>query len=702
MSSFFLAKPNEADELIARIFQRDGFCILSAREDNAFKAGSWFNFGRIDLFPLPKDRRREEDTSGVLESEDVRRVAERYTLAVKRGQYEWSLPDQNSAKADLEAILVNLSESRKPADIARRENKLRGTLNLMATIAARIGLFHPRFDPHTLAQMPYRRPLSIVADTSGITQGALDFVARFLCPVVRMKVPAIAHMEVVNFSHRFLSNNRSGVPRGLDLLIDHLKSQGSQRAVLRLELHSDMEVERSFLFGDPLRSAFTKDSDADIADLNLSTDVPSYSDRLIVEAARHHQMQGGPAHQVQILTSDHGLAKMAMSEGLVPLYFRAVDNGQLFGRKMTGVNFHPFGGPIQLTPLSALLWECATAFGRAKLETPDGKERLEVAAFGKDFSWSPYHSKDDLLWMEGGSILPWMPTAAGTANIISAAGRLGPEPAALAPVVRPASLGSPAAAPFSGWYTFKLQALFDLILTLDDQQTLTDEAVKNIVRSEAKSATKEYQRFLRSGALIPLDSWSATPKLQELAVALRQNDRVLAVEIFGTVPSVARFFDGLASTKIGQPWAPSAINRGAGGYLSLGEVLLAGASITKSAYYPTPMRPTAKDFAPLALEAFKGLDTGGGLISTGAWLERMIVQFGVHPELSRELLMEASAAGVLVRSTEGSTTDTRHDEHRISVLRVKDGHPTVESVFLYRGDYLIPGKSSSSIRIGVP
>jgi hypothetical protein len=702
MSSFLLAKPREADGLIARLFQGHQSCILRAREDNAFKPDAWFDFGQIDLFPIPDDRMQQHGMFAPAEAESALRLAERYMLAVRRGQYEWSPPTPEAAQATLEAILVNLPKGKEPADVARRESKLRRTLDLMATIAARIGLFHPRFDSHSLAQMPYRRPLSIVADTSGISQGGLDFVARFLCPVARTKVPAIAHMEVVNFSHRFLSNSRSGDVRALDLLMDHLQSQGSQRAVLRLELHSDMEIERSFLLGDPLRSAFAKDSDKDLSSLNLSTDVPSYADRMIVEAARHHQMQGGPGHQVQLLTSDHGLAKMAMSEGIAPLYFRSVENGQLFGRKMTGANFHPFGGPLQCTPLSALLWECATAFGRAKLETPDGKEWLEVAAFGKDFSWSPYHSKGDLLWMDGSSISPWKPPAPATEPVIPPVNQPAPQPATRAPAARAVSRGTPAPVPFSGWYTFKVQALFDLIIMLDDQQTLTEEAVRNVVGSKAKSATKEYQRFLRSGELIPPDSWSATPELQELAIALRQNEISRASKMFATVPSVARFFDSLAHTDIGQPWDSSVINRGVGGYMALGEVLLAGASVTKSAYYPTPARPTPTEFPSLAVEAFKALDTGGGLISTGEWLERLIVQFGVHPRLSRELLIEASAAGLLQRSTEGSTTDTRHDEHQIFVLRLKDGHPTVESVHLYRGDYLISGKSSSSIRIGVP
>ena len=325
-----------------------------------------------------------------------------------------------------------------------------------------------------------------------------------------------------------------------------------------------------------------------------------------------------------------------------------------------------------------------------------------MAAFGKDFSWSPYHSKDDLLWMDGGSISPWKSPAPATQPVTLPIDDPAPQSAATVPAARRSSRAATAPVPFSGWYTFKVQALFDLIVLLDDQRTLTEETVRDVVGSKATSAAKEYQRFLRSGNLIPLDSWSATPELEKLAIALRQNDRAIAAEIFLTVPSVARLFDGLANTSVGQPWDSTVVNRGVGGYMALGEILLAGASVTKNAYFPTPARPTAGEFSPLALEAFTALDTGGGLISTGAWLERMIVQFGVHPELSRELLMEGSAAGLLQRSTEGSTTDTRHDEHRISVLRVKDGHPTVESVHLYRGDYLIPGKSSSSVRIGVP
>lgn len=684
MNPFVLAGPREADDQIARLFEGATTCELTAREDMAFKPEQWFDLGQIDLFPMAAD-------------------FEKVRIAVRRGQYEWRLPTADAAKDALEKNLVGLSTSAKPADIARRESKMRRSLDAMTAIAARVGLLHPRFDSHSLAMMPYRRPLSIVADTSGIAQGGLDFVARFLSPVARTKVPAIAQMEVVNFSQRFLSNSRSGAVKGLDLLLDHLLSQGSQRVLLRLELQSDIEIERTFLLGDPLRSAFARDDDADIKELNLSTDVPAYADRMIVEAARHHQMQGGPGHQVLLLTSDHGLAKMAISEGISPLFFHAVENSQLFGRKLTGANLHPFGGQLQCTSISSLLWECAVAFGRARLSSSDGTKSVEVAAFGKEFTWSPFHSRADLLWMRGvetASDKPRAPTVDATglqpAPVMAAAEDAPPSRARSAP----SAAGS--APVFSGWYTFKLQVLFDLIERLDDRQELTDDEVMAVIGTAAKSGAEEYRRFFRSGDLIPTKSWAATPELQKLAIALRQLDLSTARTVLEKVPSVARFFESLEKTGVGHRWDPSMINRGIQSYVALGEVLQVGATVAKDGYYPTPSHPTATEFSRTALEAFNTLDRGEGLISTGAWLELLIRVTGIHPEVARDLLREASAAGLLQRSTEGSTTDIRHDDHRISVLRMKDGRPVVEIVHLYRGDYLITGKSSSSLRIGAP
>jgi hypothetical protein len=79
MSAFILASPREADDLIARLFESSMTCRLSAREDMAFKDGQWFDFGRIELFPIFAD------------SDKVR-------LASRRGQYEWTLPTSDAAR----------------------------------------------------------------------------------------------------------------------------------------------------------------------------------------------------------------------------------------------------------------------------------------------------------------------------------------------------------------------------------------------------------------------------------------------------------------------------------------------------------------------------------------------------------------------------------------------------------------------------
>ena len=104
----------------------------------------------------------------------------------------------------------------------------------------------------------------------------------------------------------------------------------------------------------------------------------------------------------------------------------------------------------------------------------------------------------------------------------------------------------------------------------------------------------------------------------------------------------------------------------------------------------------------MALRRFEQLSPSDGIVSVGQWLEALVRYDGVHPIHARDALQEADAAGLLRRSTEGSTTDTRHDDHTLRVLRMSEGRPLVETVHLYRGDFLIPGRASSSLRLQAP
>ena len=107
-------------------------------------------------------------------------------------------------------------------------------------------------------------------------------------------------------------------------------------------------------------------------------------------------------------------------------------------------------------------------------------------------------------------------------------------------------------------------------------------------------------------------------------------------------------------------------------------------------------------FAQVARKRFSELGRRDGLVCAGAWLESLIRRDGIHPEHARRLLDEASARGILRRSTEGSTLQVCFDDHVVHVLRTDSGEPVVTPVHLYRGGYLIPRKARASLRIEDP
>jgi len=664
MTRYILTTPREADVLIGRMFASNNTCLVSVREEKAFKENGWLKLGHIDL-------------DGGSHSPDHK------VAAVRRGGFEWRLPAFDQVRTNLTALLGDKSS----------DTKLRRALDAIAAISVRTGLQHPKFDPHALETMPFRRSTTVVADTCAAVQGGLDFVARHLHPAARVKVPAIVQMEIVNFADRFLSGRRASRTRHADLLIDHLMSQGGQRVLLRLELHADTEIERTFLLGDPLRSAFQADTDLDVRDLNLNVSIRAYADRLILEATRQHQALSNLGHLVQLLTSDQGLARMALAEGIMPLFFNSVVASDLFGKRLTGTTLDPFSGSLRETPMTSLLWELATAFGSAKLEREDEAHVLVVSAIGEGLSWSPYHSQADLLWCDLDSVPEWPERAKK-------------QPAA--PMARSVREGADSHIQESTARTgtvalqrFSVGQLLGLVDALDNDQVLSEDSVLEHVGLRNRDSVGDYRRFLQTAGLIKVDrdKWAATDYGRQLAVALR-NENILQIrDLFLRSPSFSLFAQQLRDLSIGQQWSPGNFRRVEANYRILGEVCGLGALITGEGFYSTLSTPDIEEFAPIALARFKELDQGDGLVATGAWLELLIRKDGIHPEVARNRLNDASAMGLLRRSTEGSTTEVRFDNHVIHVLRIQSGRPIVAKVHLYRGDYLIPGKSSTSLRI---
>ena len=676
MNDSVLMSPDEAAPKIAGMFADGAPCGIAAREDRAFKDEEWFDLGEVSL-----------QFSG--SSEDPETL-------VKNGAFEWRLPDVRHARSTLSDLLDKKDEDKDSRNVSR-------ALADVASIGVRTGLLHPVFDPASLEEMPYRRSVTVVADTSGVLQGALDFVVRHL-PIARIKIPAIVQMEFVNFTHRFLSLRRKQKnQRRFHELIEHLKSQGGQRTLLRLELQADTEIERTYLLGDPLRSAFQPEHDAELSDLNVSAPVQAYVDRLILEAARHHQAQSGPKHAVRLLTGDQGLARMALAEGVTPLYFRAVRADDFFGRRLAGQTFDPFTGHIRRTPLALVLWELATAFGSARLTDESGRG-FTVSALDEVMSWFPYHSVNDLLWCEQApASTTGEPSSPVRGQIRS--GRSGGAAVSQEETAEPSGDVRRTARKASSFQVFDVGRLFRLICALDDEQEMSEPRVMELLGVRSPRGGGEYRRFLSSADLVSVTdgNWKAEPPIQPLSAALRNERTEELRDVLLNAPSFSTFAAHIGQSKVGSALDLSGVvARGTNNYRILGEITLLCALVRTEGVYPTPTTPDAATFARTALDRFTELDRGEGLIATGAWLESLIRNDGIHPEIARRRLDEASTKGLLRRSTEGSTTQIRFDDHVVHVLRTDAGMPVVTPIHLYRGDYLIPGKGSTSLRIGGP
>ena len=679
-----LVSPNQAASRIAEAFRREPNCRMHVQEQRAFKKGQWLCLGAVSLSP------------NTLDDGDEQRDAAPASTA-----FEWQLPDAEKVVSEL-ALLLEVQQGDNDC------SKIARALDQTASIAVRAGLLHPVFDPAAIEEMPFRHATTVVSDTSGVLQGALDFVVRHLHPAARVKIPAIVQMEFVNFSDRFLkirrsnearahrNRNRDGKSRSklhrANELMEHLKSQGGQRALLRLELQADAEIERTYLLGDPLRDAFQPDSDSALRDLNISVSVRAYADRLILEAARHHQAQSEPGHAVRLLTSDQGLARMAMAEGMMPLYFTAVKYTDLFGARLTGQTFNPFTGDVHGIPLTRVLWELATAFGAARLQWEDGGA-ITISALSDGMSWSPFHSVDDLLWF---SVEDAANGTASTSRADTPVAGLRTETAG-----KEATTDAGRTIRNVAFQRMSVNSLLQLICALDDSQVLDTAQVVTLLKIRSARSKDEYRRFLLSADLAEIDGdrWMATPLVRHLSAELRNENAAALRDAFLKAPSFAAFDTHIAQSEIGHPIDMSNLSRSAATYRTLGELTLICASVGRKVY-ATPAHPAPCPFAQIALRRFRDLDSGDGLVATGRWLESLIQHDGIHPEIARRALEQANEEGLLRRSTEGSTMQTAFDNLVVHVLRADDdGMPIAMPVHLYRGDYLIPGKASVSLRI---
>jgi hypothetical protein len=223
--------------------------------------------------------------------------------------------------------------------------------------------------------------------------------------MARIKIPAIAHMEVLNMADRYLKHRRCDEKKinVANALFDHVTSQSAQRVLLRLELQTETEIERPRLGADPLRGIVQPDSDSEDKALGLQIVQRSFADRLILETAIHHRDQLSPDHPIALLTADQGLARMSLAEGVPVFFFCAPPVKEICGVTLPATCFRPFvdnflEAPLFYIPLPTVVWELACTFGSVRLITHDCSCSVVVAAIGENLPWNPFHSRDDLLW----------------------------------------------------------------------------------------------------------------------------------------------------------------------------------------------------------------------------------------------------------------------------------------------------------------
>jgi hypothetical protein len=669
-----LEAQGEVINRLGKLFESDRSVQLEVREDRCFASNAWLSLGEISLEPELVDSSNPSEAT--------------IANAILFGQYRWHVSSAtDSTKALDKAVDGEMSKDQS----GRLEHILTETLE---DIARRLCLVLPSFDADSIAEFPLRHPTTLVLDTSAVLQGGLDFASRFLYPTARLKVPAVVPLELLNMANTYFALRRSApstLARKTRCLREHCKSQGGQRALLRLEWHSDAEVERPVQGSDPLRIIFRPDQENEFKDLNLSNVERSFADRLVFESAREHQGRINPDHPVWILTSDQGLARMTLSEGMNSLYFAARNPGGIWGRRLTGTLFHPFEGGLYFVSLPKLLWEMATTFGAARLRALDTSRSVTVEAIGETLSWAPYHTKQDLLWCSSEEV-PMMAPKSASVAAPSKKKRRGSNSNKMIRIQ-----GHPVSA-----NSISVPRLIRFVARLSEAGKLSEEESLAALELEGYGSLKEYRAFLRSGGFIKDEQGMivTTARLDEFWDQLKSGDFVGLRSSLFRIPSFETFMQTVAKDGKTENWTKHLTMRPKTipAYQSLAEISALMLVVPGRGASYTPLIPDQKAFVDAALKIYRELAVSDPWVLTGEWLEELAWKHDIHPVITRNALEQAFESANVGRYFEGSTPDTRFEDHTLDVLE-SNGRPIIRRYWLYHGDFLIGGRASVRLRL---
>ena len=649
---------------------------LEVHEDKCFDEDQWLGWGTVELFPSPGAEPEDEQ--------------ELRCQAVANGSWLWTTPTESELEESLSQSLPGLKE--KTASVVH------DLTETMQDIARRLGLLFPTFAPDAMKDWPYQRPATWVMDTSAIRQGAADFARLFLFPMVRLRVPSIAGIEILNWCDSFFSKRRTNLStagRKANCLKDHIAGQGTQRVLLRLEWQSDIEIERSGIGGDPLRFVFQNDNDQEFKDLNLSRVQRSMADRLIIETAKEHRSRLSAGQSLYMVTSDQGMARTALGEGMSPVFFEARRSPQVLQRRLGGTVYHPFLPQLHCVSLVDLLWETATCFGAARLVVEAHEDVfVEAVALSEDVIWSPDHTKENLFFCRWN--FPAVEKQVASDNDLKL-------PEDLSVVEQVENKESSKVAPQTSIKAciFTLEKLLLFITKLAQKQSLTNEQASKILNIKPVSLG-EYRRFLQSpGFLVVEDGkFVSTDSLNQLSMAIQEKEMGLMHELLDRIPSYHAFLQFVESEGRQSDWRKSYpfSKSSAPNYRDLAEICGQVLTIPNRGICRTPNVPSSQEFTRIAVERYQALATQD-LVETGRWLEELAWNEGIHPVVARAKLEEAYKEGLLRRFYEGSTPDTSLDDHVLHVLESEKGVPVVKKYYLYRGDFLWSERASVRLKI---
>jgi hypothetical protein len=702
-----LLTQNAAAKLIAKMAHAGQSLEIRLGEDICFgeAPSGWIKTGTIKLFPLSTDYVEAAEADEEVRYDEVR--------AVEFGGFEWVIPTE-------EELLDNLDEVIKNTDLyGQRDDIWKFFCQGIQDVLRRTHLLFPVFDVHTITSLPLEKPTTIVADTSAVHQGGLDFVAHFLVPWSRIKVPATVHMELVQSSDNYFSLRRKGncnAKQKLQALNRHLLSQGGQRTLIRLEYKTEIEIERGDLGTDPLRSILTTSKDPQDKDLGLLTVVKSFGDRLIIETAHQIRTKGRSNHPVVILTSDQGMARMAIAEGLKVFFFQARSAPTFLGKRITGSLFHPFKPEMYTVSLTSVLWEIAVSFGCLQLQNPVTGASLELFGIGGK-EWQPLHAKDDLLWGRFSDIhrntdvveVSDSETDVSTTSDIIQNNELDFEKS-LSETSQELSSGSKHRKRIllTG-YKFSPNKMFQFIGIINEKKMLDDPEGQKITGLTHPDSYRRYKSFLESGNFVDIHGESITARevLREFWQALADKNLQTLRLCLLQVPSFKILYDFLRDNRFmkfsqkdfrGWPMSATALPS----YLSVGEAVCAWQGIYQKGVTITDQyEMSLPNFAEIAVEAYQKLSTEDETewVLTGKWLEALALEHAIHPMVTKALLEKAKDENLLQVYAEGSTPDTRFENHTLQLLSSVDGSPKLARMHLYHGDFLIPGTSSVRVKL---